>query len=155
MKALLALLLMVSPALATEGPVEETICLAKAYDGAHLARHPEQLVTGMRVIVGEDLDRGGTGQGWYWMKIDIQQRGKGPGIAVLLCEQDKAHKQTIWCATPEKYGGGVLTLTDDSAGNFTLRVKDWITIASSNTMGRIDGVDDKVFKLSAVDCPKD
>ncbi len=152
MKRLLSalILLIANPALATEGPVDE-VCLMRSYDGAHLARHPEQLVTGMKANIIRDLDKGGVADGWYWLKMDITQRGRGPATAILMCQEKSL--QLLWCGTPDKYGGGVSTLTDDGKGYFTLRVQNWITIKyTDETLGKIDGVDDKIFKLAGVPC---
>jgi len=126
-------------------------CFTRDYDKAHLAKHPDQLVTSMRLLVTDDdrfalrvtlrgSDDALQTQGW------CSQKSYG-----LLCDAWPPLPCSTFCKPSV---GGYVTVSARGRGTAMLHLDDRIQMLTANRESEWwlrHGKDDNVFRLDRVD----
>jgi hypothetical protein len=120
-------------------------CFTRTYDRAHLARHPDQLITAVKLHIYEPPPD--TSGGYYWFNAQFRVRGKGKPLRTTgVCSEE------LHCIV-ECDGGGVNVVPRASDAMMYL---DRIRVATCGE-DLIDGgqeltggKDDRVFRLNRV-----
>ena len=128
-----------------------TTCWSRAYDGRHMAAHPDQQVTAMDLAVTY-MAESNIGPAQYVFRLEAQMRDGRRGEAIGPCMADG---DQMWCGV-ECDGGGVYVSTR-SGGNVVVDLERRGAIWMSTGCGEENfeegfslqsGLDDKQFLLS-------
>jgi hypothetical protein len=153
----IAVLLMATGAANTE--TNTLGCFVRTYDKAHLAEHPDQLVTAVKLHIYHPPPDVARDAGWpsaqdaTWMKMEVKVRGRD----VILTTSATCHKKqdALWCGV--ECGRGDISVA--SRGDHAMMYLDSIGMSvkskSYSCGGESDEVllgnkDDRVFRLNRV-----
>ena len=127
-------------------------CFTRTYDRAHLARHPDQVITAVKLHIYRPPP-GSSGK--YWFLAQFRLRGKDETLRTGgTCGEKVGEKASgLWCVV-ECDGGGVDVVPRARAAMMSL---DRIRVAAcgenyfSGAQELTRGKDDRVFRLDRVD----
>lgn len=129
--------------------LDEPKCFEKTYDASHMARHPKQTVTGIRIELSHG-EENSSFQAANGAKVTFQQKGAGPKIRELSCDLVNG---SVLC-TEEPGCTSSVTLTAQNGAlrmtNKDLRASGACDLAPK-PLDKAAGADD-VFDLVPVAC---
>jgi hypothetical protein len=132
------------------------ICFARAYDGAHLKKHPKQKVTALLFRLEyyrhpPDPPHYPQGQRNYYFRMSAKVKGQHKTL--YASGECVAGDNSIGCGV-ECDGGGVSVERDPKGEAIIIRIDDRIRMTQgcdgddeNNTVDLTPGVDDKAFRL--------
>jgi hypothetical protein len=130
----------------------DTGCYARVYDSAHLAKHPDQLITAVELC----LHPGDGGAPDF--TLEIKRRGDIKALHALgPCRSGREGSTRGLSCNVESDGGGVYVEFPSPAGDYVLmyleriRMQEYGKEADDETGTEVTaGKDDKVFRLDRV-----
>ncbi len=138
-----------------------TACFARTYDAAHLARHPKQTVSAVKMLISAEKLEGDTTLN-YAFKLGARFRDRpGDYVSAMDCgsaymSEVKREGVRVSCKDGCEGGGLEIALAPDSkAIIFKLdSIFMWLADKPDDVDGQFGlngGADDKVFRLDRVD----
>jgi hypothetical protein len=137
-----------------------TACFARTYDAAHLARHPEQTVSAMKMLIAGEKLEGATSLSYsYKLGINFRDR-KGDYASSYDCGNaevsDVKLGAQVSCHDGCGAGGVVIALAPNSKAIIVKleSVVVWLADKPQDESAQFElkgGADDRVFRLERVD----
>jgi hypothetical protein len=139
---------------------QPTACFARTYDAAHLARHPKQTVSAMKMLIaGEKLEDATSLSYSYKLGINFRDR-KGDYASSYDCGNaevsDVKLGAEVSCHDGCEAGGVVIALAPNSKAIIVKleSVVVWLADKPQDESAQFElkgGADDRVFRLERVD----
>ena len=129
------------------GASQATGCFVRHYDREHLAEHPNQLLTNVRLLIREAKLRAG-----FDFLLEVKRRGSSNGLLTEgSCENDSMLHCTVECD-----GGGInVSVRPGYAMMYLARIRMATCEDDKNDINKgeevFGGIDDRVFQLPLVD----
>jgi hypothetical protein len=137
-----------------------TACFARTYDAAHLARHPKQTVSAMKMLIAGEILEGATSLSYsYKLGINFRDR-KGDYASSYDCGNaevsDAKLGAEVTCHDGCEAGGVVIALAPNSKAIIVKleSVVVWLADKPEDESAQFElkgGTDDRVFRLERVD----
>ena len=140
-----------------------TACFARTYDAAHLARHPKQTVSAMKMLVkAEMLEDDSNSALNYAFKLDLKFRDRKDDYAGSMdcgsayMSEVKREGVRVSCKESCEGGGLEIALAPDAKAIIVKldSINLWLADNPQDESGQRSlsgGADDKVFRLERVD----
>jgi hypothetical protein len=138
---------------------KEYACFVRRYDPDHLARHPKQKVSAMKLLVTAEIpsDENTTN---YSFRLGVKYRHRSgdfdsSGFCSHVVAEDAGNEMRFGCGVDCDGGGiGVALSKDDKSAIIRLeRVRIWQNNKPDEEAGDslVAGADDKIFRLDRID----
>ena len=137
-----------------------TACFARTYDAAHLARHPKQTVSAMKMLIAGETLEGATSISYsYKLGVNFRNR-KGDYASSYDCGypevSDAKLGAEVSCHDGCEAGGIVIALAPNSKAIIVKleSVAVWLADKPQDESAQFEfkgGADDRVFRLERVD----
>ena len=135
------------------------VCFVRRYDPDHLARHPKQKVSAMKLLVTAEIpsDENTTN---YSFRLGVKYRHRSgdfdsSGFCSHVLAEDAGNEMRFGCGVDCDGGGiGVALSKDDKSAIIRLeRVRIWQNNKPDEEAGDslVAGADDKIFRLDRID----
>jgi hypothetical protein len=134
-------------------------CFVRRYDPDHLARHPRQKVSAMKLLVSAEIPEDEKSYN-YSFRLGVKYRHRSgdfdsSGFCSHVVVEDAGHEMRFGCSVDCDGGGiGVALSKDDKAAIIRLgRVRIWQNNKPDDEAGDslVAGADDKIFRLDRID----
>jgi hypothetical protein len=137
-------------------------CFVRSYDAAHLARHPKQTVSAMKVLVAAEKLEGEESLSFsFKLRAQVRDR-KGDSAAAMDCGYAEASAVKregilISCSEGCEGGPGVVIALAPNGKTITVKLESisvWSADDPEDDSGRFElkgGADDRVFRLDRAD----
>jgi hypothetical protein len=138
-------------------------CFVRTYDKAHLARHPDQLVTAVKLHIYHPPPGVGTpplkeaeAKNATWMKMEVKVRGRDVILTIgAICHKGAAPATgwTFACSVDCDGGGIGVVSRDDHAMMYLDRIRMGVksySCGDESTEDLLGNKDDRVFCLNRV-----
>jgi hypothetical protein len=134
-------------------------CFVRRYDADHLARHPRQKVSAMKLLVTAEYPLEDQAHG-YSFRLGVKYRHRNgdfdsSGFCGHVVAEDGGNELRLGCGVDCDGGGiGVALSKDDKAAIIRLeRVRIWQNNKPDDEAGEslVAGADDKIFRLDRTD----
>lgn len=146
---------------ATKSPDNAVACFVRTYDAAHLARHPKQTVSAMKMLISGEQAEGDTSLS-YSYKLGVKLRNRtGDFVSNYDCGQARVSEVKregvqVSCHDGCEDGGVLISLAPDSKAIIVKldSVAVWPADKPEDQNAVFElkgGTDDKVFRLDRVD----
>ena len=143
------------------GPLSQKsyACFVRRYDASHLAQHPKQKVSAMKLLVTAEIpsDENTTN---YSFRLGVKYRHRSgdfdsSGFCSHVVAEDAGNEMRFGCGVDCDGGGiGVALSKDDKSAIIRLeRVRIWQNNKPDEEAGDslVAGADDKIFRLDRID----
>lgn len=139
-----------------------TACFARSYDAAHLARHPKQTVSAMKMLISAEKLEGDTSLGYsYRLGAKFRDR-KGDYASSMDCGYaylSEVKREGVQVSCSEGCEGGpsiAIAIAPDSKAVIVKlsSIGVWLADNPQDESGQFElkgGADDRVFRLERVD----
>jgi|SRR6516165_785192 hypothetical protein len=125
-------------------------CFTRTYDRAHLARHPDQLITALKLLIHKPPPPDTNTRKYYWFRAQFNLRGRQETLRTsgFCTEQESGLRCIVDCD-----GGGVDVVPRARDATMYLdRIRAGVCGGGEDENGEelTGGKDDRVFRLDRV-----